>query len=362
MAKRPTKVDKKEFNFDDFIKKNNLNQSVNTKPLTWIPLSKPWHDALKIPGFPRGYMSTVRGFSNTGKSTAFYEAIAGAQSIGDLPIVIETEGNWNDDHARQCGVKYKEVVDKETGEITYKPTFVLMKPEDFVTEYACYDYSDSKMKSKPLRKIPVIEDVIAFMNDTLDKQDNGDLNANLCFLWDSVGSLDCFKSVQSLVSNNQWNAGAMTKFQSILNYRIPSSRLEKSEFTNTFITVQKIWIDNMNGGGIKHRGGEALFYNTRLIIHLGGQVAHGTTKLHAEALSQKFQYGIKTKIKCEKNHITGIERSGDICSTPHGFVNPDELSKYKSDYKDYIHKALSVDFDTEINFSSEEDGKEVKDK
>jgi len=358
MAKRPkkntTELEKKEFNLDEFLEKEGLNKSIDTKQLTWIPLSKAWHDALKLPGFPRGYFSIVRGFTNTGKSTAFYEAIAGAQAIGDLPVVIETEGNWNDDHARQIGVKYRESVDKDTGEVLLKPEFPIMNNSSLLARYSNYDYKDSKEKSSPTRNVPVIEDVIRFISEMLDKQNDGTLPRNLCFIWDSIGTLNCFKSATSPVSNNQWNAGAMGGFQDILNHRIPSTRNKDSKYTNTFIAVQKIWIDNMNGGGIKHRGGEFMFYNSRLIVHLGGQIAHGTVKLNAEALGQKFQYGIKTKIKCEKNHITGLERSGSICSTPHGFINPDELTNYKKEHKKFIHDSLNVDYDTKINFTNED--------
>lgn len=355
MAKKPSKtpIKKTTFDFDSYVKGKGLDKVLDTKELSWIPLSKAWHDALKIPGFPRGYVSLVRGFSNTGKSTAFYEAIAGAQKIGDLPVVIETEGNWNDDHARDLGVQYEELVDEETGEIKYKPKFMIVTGDELVRMYGNYDYKDSKEKKGPLRDVPVIEDVIRFINETLNDQFAGNLPANLCFCWDSIGTLDCFKSVMSPVSNNQWNAGAMGAFQNIVNHRIPASRKVSSPYTNTFIAVQKIWIDNMNGGGIKHRGGEFMFYNSRLIIHLGGQVAHGTTKLMAEALGQKYQYGIQAKIKTEKNHVTNIVRNGDIASTAKGFINPKELTEFKKENKKMIHEALNVDYDTEITFGEE---------
>lgn len=354
-TKKPTKkvVKKKIFDLNTFLVEENLDKVLDTKELTWVPLSKAWHDALKIPGFPRGFVSLVRGFSNTGKSTAFYEAIAGAQKIGDLPVVIETEGNWNDEHARDLGVQYEEYADKETGEIKFKPKFVIVKSSELVAKFGKYDYKDNKEKSKPLRDVPVIEDVIAFIKEMLDFQMEGRITENLCFIWDSIGSLDSFKSVMSKSSNNQWNAGAMTKFQNIVNHRIPSSRNVDSEYTNTFIAVQKIWIDSMNGGGIKHRGGEFMFYNSRLIVHLGGQVAHGTIKLNATALSQKYQFGISTKIKTEKNHVTKTIRNGDICSTAHGFVSPDDIEEYKNIHKKEIHEALNVPFDADINYESE---------
>ena len=358
MAKKgPKKTTKKEdFNLEDFLNSENLNSEPKDKDLSWVPLSKGFSDSLGLPGFPRGFVSLVRGFSNTGKSTAFYEAIKGAQKVGDFAVVIETEGNWNVEHAKLVGVEFDEIVDESTGVITYKPKgFMLIRQHDLYDRYKNYDHAESKMKTKPTRFEPVIEDVALFMSEMLQKQEDGMFPKNLCFLWDSIGTLNCYKSAISNASNNMWNAGAMGVFQPIVNFKIPSSRVETSEFTNTFICVQKIWLDNMNGGVIKHKGGEFMYFNSRIIVHLGGIISHGTKNLKAMALGQDFQYGIETKIKCVKNHINGIEKSGKICSTPHGYVSPDDLNKYKTEHRKFIHEALNADYNVDINFT-EEDG------
>ena len=176
---------------------------------------------------------------------------------------------------------------------------------------------------------------------------------NLCFLWDSIGTLNCYKSATSNSSNNMWNAGAMGIFQAIVNFKIPTSRIETSPYINTFISVQKIWFDNMNTV-IKHRGGDFMFYNARLIVHLGGILTHGTHKLKATALGQDFQYGTKADIRCEKNHITGIERKGKIASTPHGYINHAEEAEYKAKHRAFIHASLNVPYDAEITYTEEE--------
>ena len=358
MAKTPKKIiEKKSFDLDDFLESENINSNPKDKELTWVPLSKAWHDALKLPGFPRGYVSLVRGYSNTGKSTAFYEAIVGCQKIGDLAIVIETEGNWNDEHAKQVGVKYREVVNESTGEVIEKPDgFILIKSKDLYNRYKNYNHQDSKMMTKPTRLEPVIEDVSLFISEMIQKQEDGLIQKNICFLWDSIGTLNCYKSACSNTSNNMWNAGAMGVFGAIVNFKIPSSRDEDSQYTNTMICVQKIWLDNMNGTVIKHKGGEFMFFNSRIIVHIGGILTHGTKKLTAKALNQDFQYGTEAKIRCEKNHVTGIERNGVIASTPHGYVNPDELDEYKTKNRKFIHDSLNVSYDVELEYV-ETDGK-----
>lgn len=354
MAKAPKKnniINKNDFDLDAFLETENLITETQDKELSWVPLSKAWHDAIKLPGFPRGFVSLVRGYSNTGKSTAFYEAIVGAQKIGDLPIVIETEGNWNVEHAKKIGVKFKEVVDVLTGEITEKPDgFILMRSKDIYEKYKCYNHQDSKMMTKPTRGEPVIEDVALFISEMIQKQEDGLITKNIVFLWDSIGTLNCYKSACSNSSNNMWNAGAMGAFQAIVNFKIPASRTIDSPYINTMICVQKIWLDSMNGTVVKHKGGEFMFFNSRIIVHIGGILTHGTKKLTAKALNQDFQYGTEAKIRCEKNHVTGIERNGTIASTPHGYVNPNELDEYKKENRQFIHDALNVDYDTVIEY------------
>jgi hypothetical protein len=357
MAKKPTKnpIEKKDFDPDMFLENEGLNNEPTDKPLTWIPLSKAWFDALGLPGFPRGFVSLVRGFSNTGKSTAFYEAIAGAQKIGDFPIVIETEGNWNAEHARQIGLKFKEEVDEETGEIKLKPDgFMLVRNQDLFKRYKNYCHKESKMKTTQTRNQPVIEDVALFIEEMLDKQTKGELPKNLCFLWDSIGTLNGYQSATANGRNAMWNANAMNVFGTIVNFLIPASRSSDSEFTNTLICVQKIWLDNMNGSVIKHKGGEFMYYNCRLNIHLGGVLTHGTTKLKATSLGHDFQYGTEAKIKCDKNHVNGIEKMGKIASTPFGYANPDELDVWKKEHRQFIHDSLNVSYDSVVSFIEEE--------
>lgn len=365
MAKKAPKkpVSKGNFDINKFKQNNGYDITVKEKDLTWIPLSDSFHEALKIPGLARGYFTSFRGYSNTGKSTAMYEAAAGAQKIGDLPVIIETEGNWSWEHARNIGVQFEEVIDEETGEIIdYTGDFIFMNGDDLLQRYQCFDYSNGKEGTKPLRGEPVIEDVARLMTDLLDLQQDGELPRNLCFLWDSVGSINGFKSVMSKSNNNQWNAGSMeTAFKSLVNHRIPSSRREGKDYINTFAVVQKIWLDNENKV-IKHKGGEAFFYSPRIIVHFGGILSHSTVKLKATANGETYQFGIETKVRCEKNQVNGVEEHGKLASTPHGYWNPAKIEDYKKENKEYILARLNTTVDDfiiekeEVGFSKDDLG------
>ena len=136
-------------------------------------------------------------------------------------------------------------------------------------------------KKKTKRTVAVIEDIAYIINTFLDMQENGELDRSLLFVWDSVGSISSWKSMQSKVGNPMFDAASLSaSFNMILNNRIPSSRRVGSPFTNTFITVNKIWNDSMNSMGgvpsLELKGGKSFYYAMRLLIHVGGAVKAAT--------------------------------------------------------------------------------------
>ncbi|NJO65932.1 MAG: hypothetical protein HC836_50030 [Richelia sp. RM2_1_2] len=194
----------------------------------------------------------------------------------------------------------------------------------------------------------------------LDLQDNGELPYDLLFVIDSLGTLDCNRSVnakeQGTSDNNMWNANAFERaFKSLINNRIPSSRKSNKNYTNTLIAVQKIWLDSMSGGQpvVKHKGGEAFAYGARLIFHHGGTLTHGTKKIVATSKKKEISFGIETKISVVKNQVDGelggIAFEGKIISTPHGFIGVESEDKdnYKSEHIKYFRDALGTDISVE---------------
>jgi hypothetical protein len=70
-----------------------------------------------------------------------------------------------------------------------------------------------------------------------------------------------------------------------------------------------------------------------------------TEKLKATYKGEEYQFGIVTKIRCEKNQVNGIEQKGSIASTPHGYWNPDKIDAYKEMHKDFIKEKLNTEYD-----------------
>ncbi len=264
---------KKSFDIDAFKKSKFLDQSVKFKPQKWIPLSKAFQDVLSIPGIPMGHITLLRGHSDTGKTTAMLEAAVAAQKMGVLPVFIVTEMKWNWEHAVQMGFEIQPVADPETGEIIdYKGFFIYVDRGSLNT----------------------IEDVAAFMADLLNEQAKGKLPFDLCFLWDSVGSVPCRLSVESQKNNNEWNAGAMsTQFGNNVNQKIMLSRKEASKYTNTLVAINKVWTAKpehpMGQPRLENKGGKTMWYDSTVIITFGNITNSGTSKIKAVNKGKEFE-------------------------------------------------------------------------
>ena len=337
--------------------------SVADKPLSFIPLPDAFSDAIKLPGIPMGYLSIVTGWSNTGKSTIKNCLIASCINNGIIPIIYETENNFDFQYAIDCGMKatpvYGDVevehVNYDTGEVTYTTEsqiidytgdFFYYNSAKLANAYGDNDYSTGK-KLKVKRKQAVLEDIAYSINDFLDKQDSGEIPYPMCFIWDSIGSIQSFKSLESKTTNNMFDAGAISQaFNNIINNRIPSSKSMGSEYTNTFFCVNKIWNDSMNSMGgvpsIELKGGKTFFYGARLIMHLGGIGKAATKKLTATAKGETYNYGITTKIRTTKNQLPtpwNVTYEGEMSCVHNGLVSPNKLEEYKKTYmKDILTK------------------------
>lgn len=312
-------------------KGKNLGSNTGFKPQEWLPVSDAFSEATGLKGIPMGHITLLRGLSDTGKTTLLIEGIVSAQKHGKLPVIIVTEMKWSFEHAKMMGMEMDEIVDTETGEIRYEGSFI---------------YIDrSSLES--------IEDVAEFIADLLDDQKKGKLPYDLVFFWDTVGSIPCRLSITSQKNNNEWNAGAIsTQFGNFLNQMIVRSRKIDSQYTNSFVFVNKVWIQKGMVFGelpkMKNKNGETFWSDCSILATFGGITSQGTQKIKATKDGKEVEFGKRVRVQIEKNHITGITTSTRIIATPHGFIKDDkkEIDKYKKDHSQEWAKILgSGDFD-----------------
>lgn len=323
---------KGNFNLDNFKKSKNLSStSVKFKDQKWIPLSKSFQEALQIPGIPIGHITILRGHSDTGKTTALLEAAVEAQKAGILPVFIITEMKWSWDHARQMGLQFQEVADENGVVSDYNGFFIFVDRE----------------------KLNCIEDVSSFMADILDEQKRGNLPYDICFFWDSVGSIPCRMSIEKSTNNNEWNAGAMSQqFGNFINQRIILSRKENQPYTNTFVAINKVWVAKpetiMSQPKLCNKGGNTMYFDASLVITFGNIASAGTNKIKASKGGKDIEFAKRTKISCDKNHVTGITSVSKVIMTVHGFIDdkPSSIEKYKKEHSEEWIKVLGTsDFD-----------------
>lgn len=335
----------------------NLAVSNADKPMDWLVMPKAFQEATRLTGFPIGYVSMIGGFSDTGKTTILNHVLVSAQRQGFIPVIYDTENNMDWKYLTDMGFEatpvYGEIdvehVDPETGEVTYtKENRIITYDGDFIyfnnnilaAKYGQYDYSTGK-ETKNKRKDAVIEDIAASMKELLDAQDNGEIDQGFVFVWDSIGSINSYKSYKSVTNNNMFDAGSVSvAFSNILNNRIPSSRKMSSPYTNTMVAISKIWLDSMTAPmaapTVKYKNGNTFFYACHgLIVHVGGALTSGTKKLKAVSKGATYRYGLETKIKVVKNHLPSpynVTYEGNMICTAHGLIDKEELPQYQKEH------------------------------
>lgn len=332
----------------------------------WILMPKSFQDTTKLPGIPQSTVISVIGHSNVGKSTLINHAIVSAQKQGLIPVIIDTENSFSFQYAKNMGFEAEPIygdveiedVDEETGEVTthtenriiqWDGNFIYFNNAILCDQFGDMDYA-SGTKTKTKRKTAVIEDVAMCINTILDAQEDGDIDQGLLFVWDSIGSIGSFKEYKAgKIGNAMWSAASISgAFNNIVNDRIPSTRKVTSKYSNTFLYVNKVWMDSMTnpvGPAIMQtKGGKSMKYATRLEILMGGQLTAGVKRLTATSKGLNYGYGIQTKIKILKNHLDAPHNvcyEGNLIASDQGFIGLDELDAYKKEHISQILKQLN---------------------
>jgi hypothetical protein len=104
---------------------------------------------------------------------------------------------------------------------------------------------------------------------------------------------------------------------------------------------------------MKNKNGDSMYYDCSMAITFGNVTSDGTQKLNATKDKKVNEWGLKTKVQIDKNHVTGTVGKGTVISTAHGFIKdtPTSIDKYKKEHKHEWGQILGTeDFDfTEEN-------------
>jgi len=296
--------------------KKKFSSSAKYKPQRFLDLGSEFLDAVGVPGPAIGHLNMFLGHSDTGKTTALVKAAVDAQKKNILPVFIITEQKWSFDHAKLMGFQCEEIVDEDTGELEWDGFFLFNNNFEY------------------------IEQITDYINQLIDAQDKGELEYDLLFLWDSVGSVPC-KMTYDGKGGKQHNAATLAdKIGMGINQRISGSRRADSVYENTLLIVNQPWVelpDNPFGQPkIKAKGGESIWLNSSLVFLFGNQKGAGTTKITAVKDKRKVKFASRTKISVMKNHINGLGyEDGKILVTPHGFLAGKDSTEEKKSIEQY---------------------------
>jgi RecA/RadA recombinase len=328
--------------------RDKLNLKTKYKAQDWYFYPKAFQEALGVLGNPVGGVVQLIGLSDSGKTTDLITGMIACQERGDLPVIIITEEKFQFDYAQRMGFKCEktEEVDEETGEVVETWTGDFIYKSDF-------DY---------------IEQVYEFMNNILNLQESDELPRNICFFWDSVGSIKCKMSFEGK-GGNMHDARVLSELhQGAFDKRIKASRRASFPYDRTMLIVNQAYQappdSPMGQPKLKPKGGNAVYYSASMVRQWGGVKASGTQDVTATLAGRKFTFGKVAKCKVLKYHAgAGISRTdGRLTLTPHGIIPFEKaktsINKYKKDNVDYFKEVFSDvdDFDIADLYIETEEG------
>lgn len=293
----------KKFDLEAYKEKIKARE-VSYKKDSFIEVDECLQAVLGLPGIPRGHVVQIYGKSDTGKTTALFHLAAKAQAAGELPIIYVTEKKVDWERAAQMGFN--------------KTGFALIE-ESFQT----------------------LEEVFEDMLSKLAEQARGELPKRIVFMWDSIGntvSKDEFTEDKD--GNREVQATMMKAAKVIKNYmrhvnpKINETRKEGVPHDATLIFLNQAYtqppVPPSRFSSLKAYGGDGIWYAASLVIQ-----TKRIGKLEAVVGGVTKKFATKSRFTIEKNHINGIEQSGDFIITPTSII-PDEpkaIKIYKEENK-----------------------------
>jgi RecA/RadA recombinase len=289
---------KKKFNLQDYRETLNVTPLEEKKP-KYVRLNDDLQAALGLPGFPLGDITQIYGDSDTGKSTLMLEAAAKCQQQDIVPVMIIVEKKYREDRARAMGVD----------------------PENAIINLAC----------------KTVEDVFEFCDKIIADVNKGRLPHDVMIFIDSLGNINSKEARKEnkdgtieLKNIHQKNAKVISEHMRLMSDRIGDTRFVTHNHYVGLVVLNQMYESTTVTGMVKHqfRGGKQLKYTSSLQIKTSkikelSAIVEGKTKT----------FGIVSKIKVEKNHITNIKNTGEFVITADSiFANhPGAIDDYKKD-------------------------------
>ena len=111
-------------------------------------------------------------------------------------------------------------------------------------------------------------------------------------------------------------------------------------------SINKVWTAKaespMGQPKMMNKGGMAMWYDATFVVTFGNISNAGTSKIKAIKGGMQVEWGKRTNLQIDKNHVNGMHSRGKIVMTNHGFIQDTDKDKnaYKKDHADEWSKIL----------------------
>lgn len=295
---------KPKFNLEDY-KKSIKKRDVIYKPQSFIPVDECLKEVLALPGIPVGHVTQIYGKSDTGKTSLMFEIAAQAQKCGMLPIIYITEKKVDWERAKNMGFD--------------RNGFALIEEN--------------------------LDTLEAVFNDILNKlaeQSREELPKDLVFFWDSIGNTLSEEEFEDDKDGNRDIKATMMKAAKVISThmrhvgpKINDTRKIEVPHNATLIFLNQAYTQPPQTYGAHSKlvpyGGEKIWYAASIVIQ-----TKRVGKISAVVNKIEKKFGTRSRITIEKNHINGIEQSGDFVITPSSIIPDDKtaIDNYKTENKE----------------------------
>jgi RecA/RadA recombinase len=294
----------KEFDLEKYEEASEPTEEIIYKPLQYVNMPKCFQEAIGLPGFALGHVSMIYGLSDSGKTDVLLKAAREASNQDILPILIITENKLDKARLETMGLEHKKNC--------------LIK-EDLTTLEDVYDYISMK-----------VEDI-----------KNGKLRKNCFIFWDSVAGTPSKESFAVEKDGKitkrygpQKNASVIGYYNPIIAKRVASTREMNSDFSLGVLMLNQAYknMPEFPGAPVTTvpNGGEKIWFPISLAIERKEGKRFKTT-----VEGRDLEIGLVSKLKVKKNHVTGINASGEVVlAGSEMFENDEKLIKdYKEKFK-----------------------------
>lgn len=294
----------KEFDLEKYEEASEPTEEIVYKPMQYIEMPKCFQDTIGLPGIPLGYSTMLYGLSDSGKTDVMLKVAREATQQDILPIIIITENKLDKTRLDLMGLEHKKNC--------------LIK-EDLTTLEDVYDYVSMK-----------VEDI-----------KNGKLKKNCIILWDSVAGTPSKESFEIAKDGKitkkygpQKNASVIGYYNPIIMKRVTSTREMNSDYSLGLFMLNQAYKQMPEFPGAPTttvpNGGEKIWFPISLAI----EIREGK-RIKTTVAGRDLEIGLIAKLKVKKNHLTGVNSSGEVVlAGSEMFENDEKLVKeYKEKFK-----------------------------